>query len=193
MVSYMEWVLKSPTHGRSGWALLSGWTGGTHGHVPVERTHSGTRPLHRVGKGGHLLQNHFLTNLDHVLSRERRTLCNESSPHPSLDATQRWNMEYYGTGYSEATAAKQQQMKPAIFPRAHYVFIATLTQTPAESLRLQPNEKPFKRVPDTRGVTKHGACSTNDYFVFLRPRDGSLCLTHPHLSCFSLTGGPGGP
>lgn len=80
------------THRRSGGSFLSGGTRGTHGHVPIERTNCSTCPLHWVGKGGHLLQDHFLTNLDHMLSGERRALCNKSLPHPSLEMTQLWDM-----------------------------------------------------------------------------------------------------
>lgn len=80
------------THGRSWGSFLSGGTRGTHGHVPIERTDCSARPLHWVGKGGHLLQDHFLADLDHVLSGQGRALCNKSLPQPSLEATQVWDM-----------------------------------------------------------------------------------------------------
>lgn len=62
----------------TGWSLLSRGSRGAHGHVPVEWTHGSARPLHRVGKHGHLLQHHSLANLDDMLSRESRPLCEKS-------------------------------------------------------------------------------------------------------------------
>lgn len=75
------------THRRSWGSFLSWGTRSTHGHIPIERTNRCTRSPYWVGKGGHLLQDHFLTNLNHVLSREGWSLCNKSSqtPHASLE------------------------------------------------------------------------------------------------------------
>lgn len=65
-------AIKTRVTRRSGRAFLSRWARGTHGHVAVERTHGRTRPLHRVGEGGHLFQHHLFADLDHMLSREGR-------------------------------------------------------------------------------------------------------------------------
>lgn len=62
------------TYWWSGGSLLAGGSGGTHGHVSVERTDSGTGTFHRVGKGGHLLEDHTLADLDDVLCSKGRTL-----------------------------------------------------------------------------------------------------------------------
>lgn len=67
------------TYRWSRWSFLAGGSGGTHGHVSVKRTDSGTRPFHRVGEGRHLLEDHAFADLDDVLCskgwtlRERRT------------------------------------------------------------------------------------------------------------------------
>jgi len=69
----------------TGWSLLSRGSRGAHGHVPVEWTHGSARPLHRVGKHGHLLQHHLLANLDDMLSRESRPLCEKALANPSAE------------------------------------------------------------------------------------------------------------
>lgn len=71
------WSDPKPTHWRSGGPFLSRGPRGSHGHVPVERTHRSARPLHWVGKGGQLLAEDFLTNLNHVLSWEAGSLWNK--------------------------------------------------------------------------------------------------------------------
>lgn len=72
------WSEPKPTHRRSGGPFLSGGPRGSHGHIAVERTYCGARPLHWVGKGGQLLTEDFLTNFDHVLNREAGSLWNKS-------------------------------------------------------------------------------------------------------------------
>lgn len=147
-------TVKKKTHRRSRGSLLSGGTRGTHGHIPIKRTNCSTCPLHWVGKGWHLLQHHFLTNLDHVLSREGRALwTNHYHIHhwrwPNCGTC---NMELQDRAcWSRAVAASQrkcsERMKPTIFPEAHYGFIARLNKTLAVShYWLHANEKLFKCV-----------------------------------------------
>lgn len=79
--------LSCRTHRRSWLSFLSRRTRGTHGNVSIKRTNSSTCSFHWVCKGGHLLQNHFLTDFDHMLSWECLALWKKSSPHPSLKVT----------------------------------------------------------------------------------------------------------
>lgn len=104
------WSDPKPTHRRSGGPFLSRGARGPHGHIPVERTHRGARPLHWVGKGGQLLAEDFLTNFDHVLSGEAGSLWKQGLHHYHFhhwkclnDRT--CNPEYSKTGHARAMAA----------------------------------------------------------------------------------------
>lgn len=75
------------THRRSWEPTLSRGAWSTHGNIPVERTNSSAGSFHRVSKGGHLLQDHFFTNLNHMFSRKSWTLGGKSFSYSSVEVT----------------------------------------------------------------------------------------------------------
>lgn len=135
-------INNSKTYRRPWGSFLSGGTRGAHGNVPIERTSCSTRPLYWVGKGGHLLQDHFLTDLNHMFSWKRWTLCEKSLLQTSLQVIWLRNRSVWSNYL-------------CLWGDLVSEFIATLNvSVPVTHTQLWVNEKLATCVLDSKCVTK---------------------------------------